>query len=52
MRAAYKANSALGETLTPEDVAESILYLLTAPKLSGQILRLDAGRWLGAPPRR
>jgi 3-oxoacyl-[acyl-carrier protein] reductase len=52
VRASYRANSALGETLTPEDVAESILTLLWTPKLTGQILRLDAGRWLGAPPKR
>jgi 3-oxoacyl-[acyl-carrier protein] reductase len=51
-RQGYRANSALGETLTPEDVAETILMLLGAPKLTGEILRLDAGRSLGAPPSR
>ncbi len=51
-RASYRASSALGETLTPEDVAECVLMLLAAPKMTGEIVRLDAGRWLGAPPKR
>jgi 3-oxoacyl-[acyl-carrier protein] reductase len=53
-KAAYRANAALDAVLSPEDVAESILFLLESPKLTGQLLRLDAGRGIGrsAPPPR
>jgi 3-oxoacyl-[acyl-carrier protein] reductase len=45
-QAAYKAQSALNATLVPEEVAQSILSLLDAGKMTGQLLTLDAG--LGA----
>lgn len=48
----YKATAALGEVLTPEDVAEAILYLLGAQKVTGQLLRIDGGRQVGRLPRR
>jgi 3-oxoacyl-[acyl-carrier protein] reductase len=44
--AAYKAHSALHAILQPEEVAQSILSLLDAGKMTGQLLTLDAG--LGA----
>ncbi len=48
----YKDTAALGEVLTPEDVAEAIVYLLTASKVTGQLLRIDGGRQVGRLPRR
>jgi 3-oxoacyl-[acyl-carrier protein] reductase len=48
----YKATAALGEVLTPEDVAEAILYLLGASKVTGQLLRVDGGRAVGPALRR
>ena len=48
---AYKAQSALQDTLTPEDVAESIVALLSLPKTTGERLTVDAGRLLGVAPR-
>lgn len=47
---AYKAQSALQDTLTPEDVAESIVALLALPKTTGERLTIDAGRLLGVAP--
>jgi 3-oxoacyl-[acyl-carrier protein] reductase len=46
-RQAYKDSAALAEVLTPEDVAESIVYLLGATKVTGQLLRVDGGRAVG-----
>ncbi|GAC1538872.1 MAG: SDR family oxidoreductase [Myxococcales bacterium] len=46
-REAYRAQSALAATLTPEEVAESIVGLLAATKITGQLLTVDAGRGLG-----
>ena len=46
----YKAQSALQDTLTPEDVAESIVALLALPKTTGERLTVDAGRLLGVAP--
>jgi len=46
----YKAQSALHDTLTPEDAAHSIVALLAMPKLTGQLITVDAGRRLGAAP--
>jgi len=48
--AGYKAQSALQDTLTPEDAAQSIVALLALPKLTGQLLTVDAGRRVGAAP--
>lgn len=48
----YKATAALAEVLTPDDVAEAILYLLGANKVTGQLLRVDGGRAVGAALRR
>jgi 3-oxoacyl-[acyl-carrier protein] reductase len=46
-RDGYRAQSALRETMAPEDVAESIVALLRARKITGQLLAVDAGRALG-----
>ena len=46
-RQAYKDSAALAEVLTPEDIADSIVWLLTAGKVTGQLLRVDAGRAVG-----
>jgi 3-oxoacyl-[acyl-carrier protein] reductase len=46
-RSAYRAQAALDAVLSPEDVADAIVYLLGSPKLTGQLLRLDAGRGIG-----
>jgi 3-oxoacyl-[acyl-carrier protein] reductase len=48
-REAYRAQSALGATLTSEEVATSIIALLAATKITGQLLTIDAGRGLGKP---
>lgn len=48
----YKATAALGEVLTPDDVADTIMYLLGAAKVTGQHLRVDGGRAVGRLPRR
>ena len=46
-REAYRKQSALQSTLAPEDVAEAIVALLHARKITGQLLTIDAGRALG-----
>ncbi len=46
-RDGYRALTALRETVTPEEVAESIAALLRARKITGQLLTVDAGRVLG-----
>lgn len=51
-RQAYKDSAALGEVLTPEDVADAIVWLLGADKVTGQLLRIDAGRAVGRLPGR
>jgi 3-oxoacyl-[acyl-carrier protein] reductase len=48
--AAWQAQSALGETLTPEDVAATILAVLDATKMTGQLITLDAGKAIGKLP--
>ena len=48
----YKATAALGEVLTPADVADAIMYLLGATKVTGQLLRIDGGRQVGRLPKR
>jgi 3-oxoacyl-[acyl-carrier protein] reductase len=49
-RDAYKAASVLGTTLLPEDVADCIVALLKATKITGQLQTIDAGRGFGAGP--
>jgi len=34
--------------MTPDEVAESIVMLLHAKKITGQLLTIDAGRGIGA----
>jgi 3-oxoacyl-[acyl-carrier protein] reductase len=46
-RQAYCDRSALSTILRPEDVADAILALLRAPKVTGQLHTIDAGRGLG-----
>jgi 3-oxoacyl-[acyl-carrier protein] reductase len=45
---AYKAQSALNATLSPEEVADAIVWLLHAPKTTAQLVTLDAGKGIGA----
>jgi 3-oxoacyl-[acyl-carrier protein] reductase len=47
-REAYRAQSALADTMVPEEVAESVVALLFARKITGQLLTVDAGRGIGA----
>jgi NAD(P)-dependent dehydrogenase (short-subunit alcohol dehydrogenase family) len=44
---------ALGRMITPEEVAEAILYLVSdaAALVTGTALRIDGGKSLGVPPR-
>jgi pteridine reductase len=37
----------LGRVGTPQDVVEAVIYLATAPFVTGQILAVDGGRALG-----
>jgi pteridine reductase len=37
----------LGRTGTPEDIADAVVYLATAPFLTGHVLVLDGGRTAG-----
>jgi 3-oxoacyl-[acyl-carrier protein] reductase len=46
-RAQYCETSALGATLTPEDVAHSIVSLLQSAKTTAQLLTIDAGHGIG-----
>jgi len=46
-RQGYCDQSALRTTLQPEDVAEAIVALLQARKVTGQLQTVDAGRGLG-----
>ncbi len=46
-RKAYCDKSPLGTTLQPEEVAASIVALLQAKKVTGQLHTIDAGRGLG-----
>ena len=46
----YRKQSALQTTMAPEDVAEAIVSLLHARKITGQLLTIDAGRGLGTAP--
>lgn len=49
-RADYCAQAALDTVLTPADVADAIVWLLDARKLTGQLVTLDAGRGVGRHP--
>ncbi len=44
---------ALGRMITPEEVAEAILYLVSdaAALVTGTVLRIDGGKSLGVPPQ-
>lgn len=46
-RDGYRALSPLRESIAAEEVAESIVSLLRARKITGQLLAVDAGRTLG-----
>jgi 3-oxoacyl-[acyl-carrier protein] reductase len=49
-RANWNALAPLGRTNKPEDVAESILFFLTAaPNITGETLIIDAGMRLAQP---
>jgi len=43
----------LGRMITPDEVAEAILYLVSdgAAMVTGTALRIDGGKSLGVPPR-
>ena len=47
---AYRNQSALEAVLTPDDVADAILGLIGAGKITGQLVRVDAGKQLGRSP--
>jgi len=47
-RDAYRGQSALADTMTPDEVAEAVVMLLHAKKITGQLLTVDAGRGIGA----
>ena len=47
----YASNSALQRTSTPEDIAETAIWLLTgAPMVTGELVIVDGGNRLGPPP--
>lgn len=50
VRAGYCAQSALENVLTPDDVADAITWLLDSGKVTGQLLRVDAGKGVGRMP--
>ena len=45
--------SALGRMITPDEVAQAILYLVTdaAAMVTGTAIAIDGGKSLGVPPR-
>jgi len=46
-RAAYEARTPLDRSGTPEDAAAMVRWLvLEAPFVTGEVIRLDGGRWL------
>jgi 3-oxoacyl-[acyl-carrier protein] reductase len=51
VRAEYCEQAALDAVLSPDDVADTIAWLLDAAKLTGQFVTLDAGRGIGRHPR-
>jgi len=46
-RDSYADRSALRTTMTPEEVAASIVALLESKKITGQLLTIDAGFGIG-----
>lgn len=51
-RARFASNSALQKTSTPEDIADVAVWLLTGgPTVTGELILVDGGNRLGAPPR-
>ena len=46
----YRSQAALEAVMSPEDVAEAILALAGTAKLTGQLLRVDAGKGVGRAP--
>jgi 3-oxoacyl-[acyl-carrier protein] reductase len=52
-RARFAGNSALQKTSTPEDIADVAVWLLTGgPTVTGELILVDGGNRLGAPPTR
>lgn len=47
VRAGYCAQAALDTVLTPEDAAGTIVWLLDAAKITGQLVTIDAGKGIG-----
>lgn len=47
---AYRNQSSLEAVLTPDDVADAILGLVAARKITGQLVRVDSGKLLGRSP--
>ena len=43
----YRMQAALEAVLTPDDVADAIVFLLATPKVTGQLLGVDAGKNIG-----
>jgi 3-oxoacyl-[acyl-carrier protein] reductase len=48
VREAALAETALGELVEPEDVAEMVTFLATARHVTGQVFRVDAGQLIGS----
>ena len=44
LREAALAETALGELVVPEDVAEMVVFLANARRITGQVFRVDAGQ--------
>jgi len=52
LKARSEAATPLARASTPEDVAEAITWLVTGARtVTGELIQLDAGMHLGAPPR-
>ena len=51
-RSRWAGNSALQKASTPEDIADVAVWLLTGgPTVTGELILVDGGNRLGAPPR-
>lgn len=50
VRRTVEQTTALQSTLSPDDVAESIVWMLGQPKMTGQHVLVDAGRQVGSAP--
>lgn len=46
-RATMEGKAALGRITSPEEVADLILWLLEAPSMTGELMRIDGGATLG-----